>query len=60
MNETVDRHAKVKGKATSKKGSVKQEKEAALRSLVKSGKGVTVVGKEGKTRKMGKLVKKVK
>ncbi|KAH0829072.1 U3 small nucleolar ribonucleoprotein complex, subunit Mpp10 [Lanmaoa asiatica] len=40
-------------------GSAKQEKEAALKSLVKSGKGVTVVGKGNKTQqKTGKLAKK--
>lgn len=44
LEKGVDKYAKVKG--------VKQQKEAALKSLVKSGKGVTVVGKE--TKKGGK------
>lgn len=30
------------------KGSVKKQKEAALKSVVKSGKGVTVIGKQSK------------
>jgi len=42
LEKSVDKYAKVKG--------VKQQKEAALKSLVKSGKGVTVVGKETKKR----------
>jgi U3 small nucleolar RNA-associated protein MPP10 len=51
LSKAVDKHALVKtgrGSARSKQ-STKQEKEAALKSLVKSGKGVTVVGKAGKT-----------
>ncbi|KAN0081439.1 U3 small nucleolar ribonucleoprotein complex, subunit Mpp10 [Tylopilus felleus] len=56
LAKKVDKYAK----ATSRKGSVKQEKEAALKSLVRSGRGVTVVGKEGKMQKMGKLAKKAK
>ncbi|KAI6045441.1 Mpp10 protein [Pisolithus marmoratus] len=40
LEKSVDKFAKKKG--------VKQQKDAALKSLVKSGKGVTVVGKEGK------------
>ncbi|KAI6036079.1 U3 small nucleolar ribonucleoprotein complex, subunit Mpp10 [Pisolithus microcarpus] len=42
--EPVDKFAKKKG--------VKEQKDAALKSLVKSGKGVTVVGKEAKKAKM--------
>ena len=38
LNKGVDAHSKVKG--------VKRQKEDALKSLVKSGKGVTVVGKK--------------
>ena len=56
LNKTVDRHAK----PTSNKGSAKKQKEAALKSLVKSGGGVTVVGKGGKTEKTGRLAKKAK
>lgn len=41
LDKTVDKYAKPK----SMKG-VKAQKEAALKSLVKSGKGVTVVGKK--------------
>lgn len=59
LNKTVDKYAKAKA-TSNKKGNVRQEKEAALKSLVKSGKGVTVVGKGGKTQKMGKLAKKAK
>ena len=40
LEKSVDKYSKVKG--------VKQQKEAALKSLIKSGKGVTVVGKETK------------
>ena len=35
-------------------GDVKRQKEAALKTLVKSGKGVTVVGKESKELAEGK------
>ncbi|KAF8132076.1 U3 small nucleolar ribonucleoprotein complex, subunit Mpp10 [Boletus edulis] len=49
LNKTLDRYANKK-----RKGNVKEEKEAALKSLVKSGKGVTVVGKGGKMQKTGK------
>ncbi|KAF7347802.1 U3 small nucleolar ribonucleoprotein MPP10 [Mycena venus] len=45
LNNSVDKYAKLKGI-----GGVKQQKRAALASVVKTGKGVTVVGKE----KMGK------
>ncbi|KIJ68411.1 hypothetical protein HYDPIDRAFT_82734 [Hydnomerulius pinastri MD-312] len=41
LEKSVDKYAKMKG-------GVKQQKEAALKSLVKSGKGVTVVGKQSK------------
>ena len=54
LEKTANKYAK------KKKGSVKQEKEAALKSLVKSGKGVTVVGKESMAQKKGKLAKKAK
>lgn len=45
LNSTVDKYAKLKGI-----GGIKRQKEAALASVVKAGKGVTVVGKD----KMGK------
>ncbi|KIY71598.1 Mpp10 protein [Cylindrobasidium torrendii FP15055 ss-10] len=41
LNGAVDKYAKPKG-------SVKQQKEDALKSVVKNGKGVTVVGKQKK------------
>ncbi|KAI6162513.1 Mpp10 protein [Pisolithus thermaeus] len=41
LEKSVDKFAK-------KKRGVKEQKDAALKSLVKSGKGVTVVGKEAK------------
>jgi len=40
LDRKVDKFAKTKGS-----GSVKAQKSAALQSVVKSGKGVTVVGK---------------
>lgn len=57
MRLALDKHLNAK---KSSKGSAKQEKEAALKSLVKSGKGVTVVGKGSRTQKTGKLAKKAK
>lgn len=43
---TVDKFARTqKGRGTA--GAVKREKEKALKSVVKSGRGVTVVGKKG-------------
>ncbi|KAI6103540.1 U3 small nucleolar ribonucleoprotein complex, subunit Mpp10 [Pisolithus sp. B1] len=44
LEKSVDKFAK-------KKKGVKEQKDAALKSLVKSGKGVTVVGKEAKRAK---------
>ena len=41
LNKSVDKYAKTTGL-----GSVKRQKEAALKSIVKHGKGVTVVGKK--------------
>ena len=41
LEKSVDKFAKVHGA----KGT-KQQKDAALKSLIKSGKGVTVIGKE--------------
>ena len=41
LNKSVDKYAKMSGL-----GSVKRQKEAALKSIVKHGKGVTVVGKK--------------
>lgn len=43
LEKGVDKFAKVKGI-----GGVKKQKEAALKSVVKTGKGVTVVGKKTK------------
>jgi U3 small nucleolar RNA-associated protein MPP10 len=43
LDKGVDKYAKMKGIR-----AVKKEKEAALQSIVKNGKGVTVVGKKGK------------
>ncbi|GLB36182.1 hypothetical protein LshimejAT787_0304700 [Lyophyllum shimeji] len=43
LEKNVDKYAKVRGI-----GGVKQQKRAALESLVKSGKGITVVGKPRK------------
>jgi U3 small nucleolar RNA-associated protein MPP10 len=45
LNVAVDKQAKL---------SRKRQKEAALKSVVKKGKGVTVVGKESKTKPSGK------
>jgi U3 small nucleolar RNA-associated protein MPP10 len=42
LEKSVDKFAKGKGV-----GSVKKQKQAALDSIVKHGKGVTVVGKKG-------------
>ncbi|KAF8973955.1 U3 small nucleolar ribonucleoprotein complex, subunit Mpp10 [Flammula alnicola] len=44
LDKSVDKFAKAKGI-----GSVKKQKQAALDSIVKHGKGVTVVGKKGIT-----------
>lgn len=43
LDKSVDKYAKLKGF-----GGVKKAKQAALESVVKSGKGVTVVGKKNK------------
>lgn len=43
LEKSVDKFAKTRGI-----GGVKKQKEEALKSLVKSGKGVTVVGKKSK------------
>lgn len=51
LEKSVDKFAKMKGI----KG-VKLQKDAALKSLVKSGKGVTVIGKKGQ--ESGKKVKR--
>ncbi|KAJ7103497.1 U3 small nucleolar ribonucleoprotein complex, subunit Mpp10 [Mycena belliarum] len=45
LNNSVDKYAKLKGI-----GGIKKQKQAALASVVKTGKGVTVVGKQ----KLGK------
>jgi len=60
LSRAADKHAMTKaprGSARSKQ-SAKQEKEAALKSLVKSGKDVTVVGRAGTTPKTGNLRKR--
>ncbi|KAJ7293613.1 U3 small nucleolar ribonucleoprotein complex, subunit Mpp10 [Mycena rebaudengoi] len=44
LNKTVDKFAKLNGI-----GGVKKQKQAALASVVKTGKGITVVGKKKKT-----------
>ena len=54
LSKTAERYARAK---SGKGSSVKQDKEAALKSLVKSGRGVTIVGKGGKMQKMGKAAK---
>lgn len=43
LDKGVDKFSKAKGI-----GGVKRQKEAALKSVVKTGKGVTVVGKKAK------------
>lgn len=43
LDKSVDKFAKMKGI-----GGVKKQKQAALESVVKSGKGITVVGKKKK------------
>ena len=42
-------------RASRSSGGVKRQKEAALRSVVKSGKGVTVIGKKGKDGKRARV-----
>lgn len=49
LDKSVDKFAKAKGVK-----SVKAQKEAALKSVVKSGKGVTVVGKKSQDVKKAK------
>jgi len=49
LEKSVDKFAKA-----SKGSSVKKQKDAALKSIVKSGKGVTVIGKKSKEAKKGK------
>ena len=46
LDNAVDKYAKVKG--------AKKQKEEALKSVVKMGKGVTVIGKEGAATKKKK------
>ncbi|KAJ8072449.1 hypothetical protein PM082_016008 [Marasmius tenuissimus] len=53
LDKNVDKYAKSK-----KGGSVKKQKEEALKSVVKAGKGVTVVGKKSKEFEKGKGRKK--
>ncbi|KAL0571527.1 U3 snoRNP protein [Marasmius crinis-equi] len=49
LDKNVDKYAKAK-----KGGSVKKQKEEALKSVVKAGKGVTVIGKKSKDLAKGK------
>ncbi|RDB28966.1 U3 small nucleolar ribonucleoprotein mpp10 [Hypsizygus marmoreus] len=49
LNTSVDKYAKVRGI-----GGVKKQKQAALESVVKSGTGVTIVGKKGKELRKGR------
>ena len=49
LEKSVDKFAQSR-----RPSSVKKQKEAALKSVVKSGKGVTVVGKQAKDLKPGK------
>ncbi|KAK0233204.1 U3 small nucleolar ribonucleoprotein complex, subunit Mpp10 [Armillaria fumosa] len=51
LNTAVDKYAKTKG-------SIKSQKKVALETAVKSGKGVTVVGKQRKAILRGKELKK--
>ena len=54
LDKTVDKVARSRNP-----GSVKKQKQAALESIVKHGKGVTVVGKAARDLKVrGKLPKK--
>lgn len=46
LDKNVDKYAKARSI-----GGVKRQKQAALESVVKSGKGVTVIGKVGKRQK---------
>lgn len=46
LDNSVDKFAKMK-----RPGGIKAQKSAALRSIVKSGKGVTVVGKSKNSRR---------
>lgn len=45
MNSSVDKYAQKKMRSI---GGVKRQKEEALKSVVKAGKGVTVIGKKTK------------
>ena len=49
LEKSVDKFAQSR-----RPSSVKKQKDAALKSVVKSGKGVTVVGKQAKDLKLGK------
>lgn len=49
LDKSIDKYAGVRGRR-----SVKQQKQAALQSVVKHGKGVTVVGKKVMKDKMRK------
>ena len=49
LDKSIDKYAKVRGRR-----SVKQQKQAALQSVIKHGKGVTVVGKKVMKDKMRK------
>ena len=49
LDKSVDKYAKKRGL-----GSVRRQKEEALKSVVKAGKGVTIVGKKAVKDKKGK------
>lgn len=51
LDNGVDKWAKLNGAKSTK--SVKAQKEAALKSVIKHGKGVTVVGKKSQDNKKG-------
>ena len=53
LDKSVDKFAKAKGAR-----SVKKQKEEAMKSVVKSGKGVTVIGKKSQDLKKGKKPRK--
>ena len=53
LDKSVDKFAKAKGAR-----SVKKQKEEAMKSVVKSGRGVTVIGKKSQDLKKGKKPRK--
>lgn len=53
QRDVLERSTDKIAKAAKRISGVKKEKQAALQNIVKSGKGVTVVGKQAKTLKKG-------